>query len=84
MLTSVQQLAIVCCSEASEVFAREVVAQPVRTHRVQSSSALDGRVKAIPPKIASSPDLPHFFSPPLPSQGNTWHMNVPQSCPPSE
>ncbi|KAL3148740.1 hypothetical protein ABBQ38_014151 [Trebouxia sp. C0009 RCD-2024] len=55
-------------SEASEVFAREVAAQPVRTHRVQSSSALDGRAKAIPPKIASSPDLPHFFSPPLPSQ----------------
>lgn len=68
---------VMCCSEASEVYGREVAAQPVRAHRVQSSPSLNGRGKAVPPKIASSPDLPHFFSPPLPSQGkilDTLHV----------
>ena len=58
-----------CCSEASEVIGRAVAAQPTRPHRVQSTHTLESRPKAVPPRIASSPVLPHFASPPLLSQG---------------
>ncbi|KAL0044448.1 hypothetical protein WJX82_007178 [Trebouxia sp. C0006] len=55
-------------SEASEVSSRVAVVHPPKPLRVQSSQALNGP-KAAPPRIASSPVLHDFASPPALAQG---------------
>lgn len=61
------------CSEASEVSSRVVAAYPSRPRPVQSSQAINGQAKAMPPRILSTPVLNDFASPPVPAQGELQH-----------